>query len=415
MVGTNKLSEVAVRQAKPGDKAYRLADGGGLYLEVMPNGSRYWRLKYRYGGKEKRLALGVYPGVTLAKAREGARDAKTLLQEGGDPGEAKKQDKQKRLAALANTFTAIADEYLAKRKTEGAAKVTLEKLEWILAKKLCPYIGNKPASEITPTQLLDALRRIEDDGLHETAHRAKRVAGQVLRYAVATGRADRDISQDLKGALVAMKPQHRAAITDPQELGRLLLAIDAYPGTLEVATALKLTPMLFQRPGELRHMEWVEIDWEQERWEIPADKMKMRQPHIVPLPAQALALLRAIHPLTGHGRYVFPSARRGGRPLSEAGVLAALRTLGYSKEKVTPHGFRATARTLLDEVLGFRVDYIEQQLAHAVKDANGRAYNRTKYLAERRVMMQKWADYLDALRLQAESPKVVAGAFGVAK
>lgn len=411
MAGINKLSEAAVRQAKPKDKTYRLADGAGMYLEVTPKGARYWRLKYRYGGKEKRLALGVYPNVTLAKAREKTREAKEMLEEGKDPGEAKKQAKLQQRAAVANTFAAIGAEYVEKRKAEGAAPVTVEKLQWILDKKLCPHIGGTPVLELKPASLLSALRRIESDGLHETAHRAKRVAGQVLRYAVATGRADRDVSQDLKGALVAMKATHRAAITDPKDLAPLLVAIDAYPGTMEVATALKLTPMLFQRPGELRHMEWSEIDWDQERWEIPADKMKMRQPHIVPLPTQALELLKAIHPLTGSGRYVFPSARRGGRPLSEAGVLAALRTLGYGKDKVTPHGFRATARTLLDEVLGFRVDYIEQQLAHAVKDANGRAYNRTKYLPERKAMMQSWADYLDTLKAEILTPSVVTADF----
>ncbi|WP_049721072.1 tyrosine-type recombinase/integrase [Gilvimarinus polysaccharolyticus] len=411
MASINKLSEAAVRQAKPKAKAYRLADGAGMYLEVTPTGSRYWRLKYRHGGKEKRLALGVYPNVTLATAREKARDAKDLLQEGIDPSEAKKQAKLQRREAVANTFTSIGAEYVEKRRTEGAAAVTIEKLQWIVNKKLCPHIGGTPVMEITPAMLLGALRRIEADGLNETAHRAKRVAGQVLRYAVVTGRCDRDISQDLKGALVAVKATHRAAITDPKELGPLLIAIDSYSGTMEVATALKLTPILFQRPGELRHMEWSELDLELERWEIPADKMKMRQPHVVPLPDQALALLKAIHPLTGSGRYVFPSARRGGRPLSEAGVLAALRTLGYDKDKVTPHGFRATARTLLDEVLGFRVDYIEQQLAHAVKDANGRAYNRTKYLPERKAMMQGWADYLDTLKAEVLTPTVVAGDF----
>ena len=219
-----------------------------------------------------------------------------------------------------------------------------------------------------------------------------------MRYAVSTGRAERDIAQDLKGALVTTKAKHRAAIITPAELKPFLLAVDGYTGTPEVKAAVQLTPMLFQRPGEIRHMEWTEINWEQEHWEIPAEKMKMRQPHIVPLPKQALEILRQLQPLTGYGQYVFPSARRGGRPLSENGVLAAIRTMGYTNDQVTPHGFRATARTLLDEVLGFRVDYIEQQLAHAVKDANGRAYNRTKHLPERKQMMQAWADYLDTLK-----------------
>ncbi|HEY8939542.1 MAG TPA: integrase arm-type DNA-binding domain-containing protein [Cellvibrio sp.] len=400
MAASNKLTEAAVKQAKPLDKPYKLADGGGLYLEVATSGSKYWRLKYRYGMKEKRLALGVYPAISISVAREKMRQAKAQLLDGIDPGALKKQAKLIKQMSLANTFEGVAYEFIEKRKREGAAEVTLQKLKWIVDKKLCPFIGSMPIAEITPVQLLNALRQIESGGLHETANRAKRVAGQVLRYAVSTGRAERDAAQDVKGALVIAKPKHRAAITNPIELGKFLSAIDGYSGTPEVKAALKLTPILFQRPGELRHMEWVEIDWEQQYWEIPAEKMKMRQPHVVPLSNQALEILRSLHPLTSYGQYVFPSARRGGRPLSENGVLAAIRTLGYSNELVTPHGFRATARTLLDEVLGFRVDYIEQQLAHAVKDANGRAYNRTKYLVERKQMMQTWADYLDSLKRQ---------------
>ncbi len=398
MAGSNKLTEAAIRQAKPKDKSYRLPDGNGMYLEVMPTGAKYWRLKYRYDGKEKRLAFGVYPTVTLTKARDKARAAKEILADGNDPSEIKKQDKLIKQNSNANTFEKVAYELVEKRKQEGAAPVTIEKLVWVLEKKLLPFIGGISVAEITPVQLLAALRRIESEGLQETANRAKGVASKVMRYAVATGRAKRDTTQDLKGALITAKAKHRAAITSPEELAPLLVAIDGYSGTPEVKAALQLTPMLFQRPGEIRHMEWAEIDWVQECWEIPADKMKMRLPHIVPLPKQALDILRKIQPLTSYGQYVFPSARRGGRPLSENGVLAALRTLGYTNDKVTPHGFRATARTILDEVLGFRVDYIEQQLAHAVKDANGRAYNRTKHLPERKQMMQAWADYLDQLK-----------------
>jgi len=398
MAGSNKLTEAAIKQAKPKDKPHKLPDGNGMYLEVMPNGAKYWRFKYRYDGKEKRLAFGVYPTVTLTKARDKARVAKEILADGNDPGEVKKQDKLTKQAANANTFEAVAYELVEKRKLEGAAPVTIEKLVWMLEKKLCPFIGGISVAEITPVQLLAALRRIEAEGLHETANRAKSVASKVMRFAVATGRAERDTTQDLRGALVTAKAKHRAAITKPEELAPLLLAIDGYTGTPEVKAALQLTPILFQRPGEIRHMEWAQIDWEQACWEIPADKMKMRLPHIVPLPKQALDILRKIQPLTSYGQYVFPSARRGGRPLSENGVLAALRTMGYTSEQVTPHGFRATARTILDEVLGFRVDYIEQQLAHAVKDANGRAYNRTKHLPERKDMMQAWADYLDQLK-----------------
>ena len=412
MAGKDKLTEKAVKLAKPKEKSYRLADGGGMYLEVMPNGSKYWRLKYRLGGKEKRLALGVYPTVTLAGARVKYRAAKEGLAEGEDPSQTKKHDKLARQAATQNTFATIGQELLTKREQEGAAPVTLAKIKWLLDKKLCPHIGGISVAELTPVQLLTTLRKIEAEGLHETASRAKRVASQVIRYAIATGRAERDICQDLNGALVAPKVTHRAAITKPEELAPLLAAIDSYTGTPEVTAALKLTPMLFQRPGEIRHMEWAEINWEAAHWEIPAEKMKMRLPHIVPLCTQALAILKGLHPLTGQGRYVFPSARRGGRPMSEAAVLAALRTLGYTREQVTPHGFRATARTLLDEVLKYRVDYIEQQLAHAVKDANGRAYNRTKHLPERQEMMQAWADYLDVLRAQSLNRNVVLGNFG---
>ena len=398
MPTSNKLTEAAIKKAKPKSKSYKLSDGEGMYLEVMSSGAKYWRLKYRFGGKEKRLALGVYPRVGLAEAREKRRIAKEYLGTGVDPSELKKQNKHSEQIAASNTFDAIAKEFIEKRKIEGAADSTLSKLNWILGRKLCPYIGSTPANELTPARLLEAIRKIEADGLHETANRARRMAGQVMRYAVATGRADRDISQDLLGALIVPKVKHRAAITDPKEFGILLCAVDEYNGTPEVKAALQITTLLFQRPGEIRHMEWEEIDWEAERWEIPAKKMKMRESHVVPLSRQVINILRELESLTGFGRYVFPSARRGDRPLSENGVRTALRTLGYTNEQVTAHGFRATARTLLDEVLNFRVDFIEQQLAHAVKDSNGRAYNRTKYLDERKKMMQAWADYLDNLK-----------------
>lgn len=410
--GINKLTEAAIKQAKPKEKQYKLFDGMGLHLLVKPNGSKYWHLKYRHGSKERApLALGVYPSVTLAAAREKAREAKKLLADGIDPAEAKKTEKRAKADAQANTFEAIATEWLAKRKREGAAPVTLAKLEWILTSKLHPSIGKLPIAESTAQQLLNALKRIESDGLHETANRAKRVAGQVLRYAVATGRAERDYSQDLKGALTTTKVSHRAAITDPAEFGKLLITMDSYTGTAEVKAALLLSALLFQRPGEIRHMEWKEIDWQLERWEIPAEKMKMRQPHIVPLCQQVLDMLTQLQPLTGRGIYVFPSARGMSRPMSENAVRAALRTLGYTNEQMTPHGFRATARTILDEVLGVRVEWIEQQLAHAVKDANGRAYNRTKHLPERAHMMQQWADYLDELRAIARGNNVIAASF----
>lgn len=401
MPATNKLTDTAVRKAAPKAKPHRLADGEGMYLEVMANGSKYWRLKYRFGGKEKRLALGVYPRVTLADARQKRADAKRMLDQGEDPSIQKQLAKITKQQAAENTFASIAEELIQKRIREGAAPVTIDKMRWIVERKLGQQLGRVPIAELRPAQLLAVLQRIDSEGLHETANRAKRVAGQVMRFAVATGRAERDITQDLAGALTTPTVTHRAAITEPSELGKLLVAMDDYQGTPTVKAALQLTPMLFQRPGEIRHMEWAEINWDDAVWDIPANKMKMGYAHLVPLSWQSVAILRQLQPLTGSGKYVFPSMRRGGRPLSENGVRTALRTLGYANDQVTSHGFRATARTLLDELLGYRVDWIEQQLAHAVRDANGRAYNRTKYLPQRKQMMQAWADYLDKLKLEA--------------
>ena len=271
----------------------------------------------------------------------------------------------------------------------------------ILEKDLFPYLGARPIAQITAPELLAVLRRIENRGAVDIAHRAKQTSGLIFRYAIATGRAERDPSRDITGALRNRRKIHHAAITDPKEVGKLLVAIDGYTGTPVVKTALKLSPLLFQRPGEIRHMEWSEINWEQRRWEIPAEKMKMRVDHIVPLCQQALDLLTELQRLTGRGKYVFPSARGASRPLSENGVRVALRTIGYANEQMTPHGFRAMARTILDEVLNYRVDWIEHQLAHAVKDPTGRAYNRTAHLEGRTKMMQAWADYLDSLKDEA--------------
>jgi integrase len=395
--GIEKLSDVAAKNAAPKDKPYKLADGAGLYLEVMPTGSKYWRLKFRYAGKEKRLALGVYPAVTLKAARKAARDARDGLAAGIDPTETRRQDKLERSVGAANSFRAVALEWYEKEKPHWSES-HIKRAGWLLEKNLFPWLGHRPIAEINPPELLTTLRKTESKGTLETAHRAKQIAGQIFRYAVATGRAERDPTPDLKGALATPQGGHHAAIIDPKAVGDLLRAIDGFRGTPAVMAALKLSPLLFCRPGELRHMEWAEIDWEQERWEIPAEKMKLRLPHIVPLCAQALAILRDIQPITGRSKYVFPSARGASRPLSENGVRTALRTLGFTNDEMTPHGFRAMARTILDEVLGFRVEWIEHQLAHAVKDANGRAYNRTSHLPQRREMMQAWADYLDILK-----------------
>ena len=274
---------------------------------------------------------------------------------------------------------------------------------WRLLKNdLFPPLGRRPIADISPPELLKALRRVESRGAVDTAHRAHQTSGQVFRYAIATGRAERDPSADLRGALKVHVKKHHAAITEPKELGKLLISIEAFSGTPVVKAALELSALLFVRPKELRHMEWEEIDWDQALWQIPAEKMKMKQPHIVPLSTQAITILEEIHSLTGRGKYVFPSARGASRPLSENGVRVALRTMGYDNNTMTAHGFRATARTILDEVLCFRVDLIEHQLAHTVRDPNGRAYNRTKHLPQRIEMMQKWADYLDSLQSQKE-------------
>ncbi|MFV0478282.1 MAG: tyrosine-type recombinase/integrase [Parahaliea sp.] len=406
------LTATEVKQAKPQDKPRKLSDGGGLHLLVQPNGAKYWRYKYRYGGKEKTLAMGVYPEVSLKAARQAHQQARDKLAEGIDPGEVRKVEKLTRHQAAAESFEAVAREWFNQTMPEKS-KSYQERTGRILEKDLYPVLGSRPIAAITAPELLAALRRIEGRGAFDIAHRAKQTAGQVFRYAVATGRAERDPSGDLKGALKPRRQKkHHAAITDPAELGRLLVAMDGFEGTPVVKTALLLSPLLFQRPGEIRAMEWAEINWQAAQWEIPADKMKMRQPHIVPLCSQALDLLRELQALTGRGRYVFPSARGASRCLSENGVRVALRTLAYDNDTMTPHGFRATARTLLDEVLGYRVDWIEHQLAHAVRDANGRAYNRTSHLEGRAKMMQGWADYLDSLKAQALAGNVITAKFG---
>jgi integrase len=369
----NKLSELAVRKATPREKPYKLADGGGLYLQVMPSGAKYWRMKYRYMEREDRLALGVYPQVTLANARKEAAKAKEQLRAGIDPKQAEKQNRLLKALSSESSFDKVAWEWFAKEAPHWS-ETHLARVKQILEQKLLPYLGPRPVGEISAPELLGALRHTEARGVLETARRALQISGQIFRYAIATGRATRDPSQDLKGALAKPKSRHFAAITVPDTFGELLAAIDNYQGTPEVKAALQLSPLLFCRPGELRQLEWKEVNWKEQRIEIPAEKMKMRQPHIIPLCRQAVSILESLKPVSGHGRYIFPSARGASRPLSENGVRTALRTLGYTNEQMTPHGFRATARTLLDEVLGVRVDLIEHQLAHAVSDANGRAY-----------------------------------------
>lgn len=415
----DKLTDTAIKQAKPKDKAYKIFDGGGLFLLVNKNGSKYWRLKYRTNGKEKLLALGVYPLISLKEAREKRFEAKKQIAQGIDPNDHKKAEKRAQREIADNSFEAVGYEWLEMKRLSWS-EVHARKVEWMLTSNLFPWLGKRPIAEIDPPELLATLRRIESRGALETAKRVKQVAGQVFRYAVATGRANRDPSQDLKDALATPIKSHHAAVTEPKEVGPLLLALDGYQGTPIVRTALKLAPLTFVRPGELRHARWADVNIDTAEWIIPGRKMKglkrkenERPDHIIPLSTQAIEALREIYPLTGTGEYVFPSARSTKRPMSDNAVLSALRRLDIPKDQMTGHGFRAMARTILDEKLGYRADWIEHQLAHGVKDVHGRAYNRTKHLDKRREMMQAWADYLDQLRLQANSTNVIPGKFGM--
>ncbi|RQU62404.1 tyrosine-type recombinase/integrase [Burkholderia cenocepacia] len=410
------LTDTAIKNAKPADKPVRLFDGGGLYLEVAPSGGKWWRLKYRFGGKEKRISLGVYPDVPLKEARERRDKARALLEAGADPGEAKKAEKRAAQLSTENSFEAVAREWHAKYTPSWSASHGARLLRRLEVDAF-PWIGGKPIAELAPPDVLDVLRRVEKRGALETAHRLHANVGQVCRYAVATGRAARDVTADLRGALPPVQQEHMAAITDPKQVAELLRAIDGYQGTLPVSGALRLAPLLFQRPGELRAAEWAEFDLDAGTWEIPSDRMKRTKQgkaaggaHIVPLPTQAVAILRELQPLTGNGRLLFPSVRTKDRPMSDNTVNAALRRLGYDGDTMTGHGFRAMARTILDEVLGVPAPIIEAQLAHTVKDPLGRAYNRTAHLQQRREMMQKWADYLDRLKAGAQIIPIGAAA-----
>jgi len=391
------LSDIQVKNAKPQAKDYKLMDGFGLYLLITPTNGKLWRFDYRYNDKRKVIALGAYPAISLADARQRREEAKRLLANGVDPGEVKKARKAAIVADRENSFEVIAREWHSKfsgQWSPGHAATVLDRL----TRDVFPWLGSKPVAEIKPPDILVILRRVEGRGALETAHRVRTICGQVLRYAVATGRAERDSAADLRGALPPVREKHHAALTDPKEVGDLLRSIDGFKGTFHVKCALQLAPMVFVRPGELRQMEWSEIDFEAAQWSIPAEKMKMKQAHIVPLSNQAVAILKELQPLTGFGRYVFPCHRTPLRPMTNNAINAALRRMGYTSDEMTGHGFRAMARTILDEVLQVRPDFIEHQLAHAVRDPNGRAYNRTAHLDERKKMMQLWADFLDELK-----------------
>ena len=397
------LTDTACRGATcpPDRQRLRLHDVGGLYLEVAPNGSRRWFWKYRKPGKEGRMALGSYPAVGLAAARQ-ARDAAAQVKAAGvDPVATRKAGMLRAACAgLGDTFGEIAQEWYERKATSWSQPHASRELR-NLHSQLIPWLGPRKVADIEAVELLVVVRRVEQRGALVAARRVLGTARGVLAYAIATGRAARNVAQDLAGALTVPKVQHHAAITDPLALGALLRAMHAYEGHPCTVVALKLSPLLLVRPGELRRAQWSEIDLDSATWAIPADKMKMRHDHIVPLPAQAVAMLRELHSLTGHGPCVFSTSAKADRPMSENTVNKALRAMGYPSTVQTAHGFRATARTILDEVLNQRIDLVEHQLAHTVKDANGRAYNRTAHLPARRTMMQTWADYLDQLRVGA--------------
>lgn len=390
------LTVAAIRNAKPRAKPYKLTDGAGLYLEVMPTGSRYWRWRYRYDGKDTRLAFGVFPEVALAEARERRDNARRSLRDGIDPATKRKVERRKRLLSAETTFEGIARQWLESQRKK-MAPATHKKAVRTLELFAFPWLGARPMDEIDPPELLTVLKRIEARGAHETAHRLKARVGQIFRYAIAHGTAKRDPSADLRGALSPVVTKSHAAITDPARVGELLRALDSYAGHFPTCCALRLSPLVFVRPGELRNAEWTEIDFEAAEWRVPAHKMKMREAHVVPLSSQAIAVLSELQPLTGRGRYLFPSIRSAREPMSNNTINAALRRMGYDHDTMTGHGFRAMASTRLNE-MGWNPDVIERQLAHAQRNKVRAAYNRAQYMAERRTMMQAWADYLDALR-----------------
>lgn len=403
------LTDTKIRPLTGSGKTQRHWDGGGLYLEISPTGSKWWRFKYRLLGKEKRLSLGTYPDTSLKEAREKAAAARKLLESGIDPSAERQAVKLSREGAASNSFEAVAREWFSTihkaKVSDSQADRTIGRLE----RDVFPWLGKSAIDTLTAPEILQAMRRVEARGAIETAHRELQVIGQVCRYAVATGRAERDPTGDLKGALRPFTTKHMPAITEPSRVGALLRAIDGYEGSFIVRCALRLAPLAFVRPGELRFAEWSEFDFDTAIWRIPTQRMKRTKAgktngpdHLVPLSDQALAIVKELHPFTGHRPHLFPCTRGEGRVLSDATIGAALRRLGFSQDEMTAHGFRAMARTMIVERLGIDESFVEAQLAHRVKDALGRAYNRTQFVDQRRDMMQRWADYLDTLRAGAE-------------
>lgn len=396
-----KLTVKAIRQAEPRPKSFKLSDGHGLFLLVNPNGSRWWRMAYRFGGKQKQLSMGTYPDVGLGEARDRLTDARRLLREGIDPSEARKAARQSRIETSENTFGAVVAAWLA-RSASDWSPATLKQTSSRLENDVLPFLVNRPIRELTAPEILTVAQRIVDRGAIETARRVLRIIQQVCTFAVISGRLDINPATDLHKALPSAKVKHMAALTTPGEVGGLLRAIDDYQGEPAVRAALQLAPLVFVRPGELRGARWDEFDFDAGRWEIPATRMKMKEALTVPLAKQAIAILEGLRPLTGSGPVAFACTRTRARPISNNTLNAALRRMGFTKAQMTAHGFRAMARTMLEEQLGFRYELIEQQLGHVVRDPNGRAYNRTRNLEERAGMMQAWADYLDRLKGSSE-------------
>jgi integrase len=389
------LTDTKLRTLKPKAKVYRVADTNGLCIEVRTTGAKLWRYRYRYAGKASMAALGEYPLMSLSEARAERDRMRGLVKGGANPAHVAKVERAAQMERAETTFAAVAAEWLAKRAKEGLSVGSVTRERRLVEKDLSSICG-LPVADVTAPALLSALRKIEQRGVVETAHRARALAGQIFRYAIATGRAQRNPAADLVGALEQPRVRHFASITEPARVGELLRSIRSYRGSPVTIAALNLAPLVFVRPGELRAARWADIDLDAAEWRYTATKTGT--PHIVPLSAQAVAILRDLRPLTGRSEYVFPGVRSLRRPMSENTINAALRYMGIDRDTMTGHGFRAMARTILDEVLGFRPDFIEHQLAHAVRDPNGRAYNRTAHLPERRKMMQAWADYLDQLR-----------------
>ncbi len=392
------LTDTAIRAIKPTSKTAKYFDGGGLYLEVAPSGGKWWRLKYRFQGKEKRISLGTYPTIGLKEARERREDTKKILANGIDPSAQRQAIKASITSTDQDSFEVVTREWFDKHVVNLAPSYS-KKVRSLFERQIFPVLGAKPIAEVEPTDVLNAARHVEQTGAIETAHRLIQICGQVFRYAIATGRTKYDVSTGLHAALPKVNVKHMSTLTDKKRIGQLLRAIDAYGGFFPVRCALKLAPLLFVRPGELQKAEWAEFDLPAAEWRLPARKMKMRQRHIVPLSRQALSVLAELQPYTGNGQFLFPSIRTTTKPIALESMLVAIRSMGFTQDEMTMHGFRGMASTLLNE-MGYNRDWIERQLAHGERDHVRAAYNYAEHLPERRRMMQEWADYLDELKAE---------------